>query len=94
MKKRYDHMCPYCGGMHMPGECPMFMMPSMPFGGYMPPMGGMMPCPMPGMEMPGMDMMQMMQTMQQHTQMLQHIQHRVDEMYTMCKEIYLKMAKG
>ena len=46
-------MCPYCGGPHLAGECPMMMyppampMPSVP----MPPMGGM---PMGGMPMGGM----------------------------------------
>lgn len=56
--------CPYCGGMHEPGECPMLMMPpavpAMPMGGMvggMPmgsmPMGGM---PMGGMPMGGMPM--------------------------------------
>lgn len=84
----YMTPCPYCGGMHPPGQCPLMMNPP---AGPMPPMGGHLPC-MPTPAMP--DMAAMHEMMMQHTQMLQHITLRVDEMYKMCKEIYMKMAKG
>ncbi len=83
----YDYspagMCPYCGGMHSPGQCPMMMYPpAMP-----------MPCPpmpMPPVECPPYPMPDMAEAMK----MLQHISCRVDEIYRMCKEMYMKKAKG
>lgn len=92
--KRYGPACPYCGGMHAPGECPMMMAPAMPYmpePGMMPGMPGMPGMPtMPGMpSMPGMDEMMM-----SHTQMLEHISMRVDEIYEMLKAMQLGNAKG
>lgn len=98
-------MCPYCGGMHHPGECPMMMyppampMPSMPMppmGGYpggmlggMP--GGMPTCPTPPMGgmMPGMA-----EHMARVEKMLADINECCNQTCTMVKEIYMKMAKG
>lgn len=79
----YMRPCPYCGGMHPPGQCPLMMYPP-----AMPPTKPMPPMP----HVP--DMAAMHEMMMQHTQMLQHITLRVDEMYKICKEIYMKMAKG
>jgi len=82
-------VCPYCGGMHSPGMCPLMMTPAMPPGGMYEGMGGMMP-DMTGM-MPGMDMMDMMM---KHQKLLEEIHHYTKETYRMCKEMYLKKAKG
>ena len=90
-------MCPYCGGPHLAGECPMMMYPpAMPMpSAPMPPMGGM---PMGGMPMGGMPMGDMMAAMQDHMarveKMLADIKQCCDQTSTMVKDIYMKMAKG
>ena len=86
------HMgCPVCGGIHPPGQCP-YMQPPMPGFGGPPPYGGMMPPP--GGMMPGMDMEEMMEKMKQHHELLKNMNQKINEIYNMCKDMYLKMAKG
>ncbi len=95
-KHKNHHMCPYCGGMHAPGQCPMFMIPAMPpmappmVSPTMPPMdNGMMGG---DMMMPGMH--EMHEMMMRHHQMLEHIHKRVDEIYNIVKSMHLGNAKG
>lgn len=98
--KQQNKACPHCGGMHAPGQCPMFMVPAMPpmmppmappmFSPIMPPMeGGMMGGEM---MMPGMH--EMHQMMMEHHQMLEHIQQRVDEIYDIVRSMQTGYAKG
>lgn len=90
----YKKMCPYCGGMHVPGQCPMFMSPAMP----MPPSYPVpLPTPLPG-EVMGSEMQKMCaemhHMMMQHTQMLHHISQTVDQIYGIVQSMQTGMAKG
>ncbi len=76
-------MCPYCGGMHAPGQCPMMMMPpAMPMPSV--PMPGPAPMPTPYME----------EHMMQVMKLLQGILACCQDTQKMVKEIYLYTAKG
>ncbi|PKM82873.1 MAG: hypothetical protein CVU89_01690 [Firmicutes bacterium HGW-Firmicutes-14] len=73
------YMCPYCGGMHPAGQCPMMMYPPAKPPKFHPPM-------------PGMD--QMMEMMMKHQKLLEQIKKCCEEVNFLVKDIHSKLAKG